>query len=87
MRAGKAAGLSDATSELMKVCRNDSVKKQLLQGKGDVRSCGCYSTVQLLEYGMKVIERIIQKRLRDVVRVDKMQGACREEEPSIPSSH
>ena len=33
----------------------------------------CYRSVKLSEYGMKVIERIFEKRQRNVVRIDKMQ--------------
>ena len=38
----------------------------------DVRSCGSYRSVKLLEHGMKVIERIFEKWLRNV-RIDEMQ--------------
>ena len=41
----------------------------ILKGKGDVRSCGNYRSIKLLEHGMKVIER----RLRKVVKLDEMQ--------------
>jgi len=43
------------------------------KGKGDVRSCGNYRSIKLLEHGMKVIERVFVKRLRKVVDIDKMQ--------------
>ena len=41
--------------------------------KGDVISCGIYRGIKLLEYGMKVIERIFERRLRKVVKLDEMQ--------------
>ena len=45
----------------------------LFQGKGDVRSCGNYKSIQLLQHGMKVIERICEKRLRKIVKLNEMQ--------------
>ena len=42
------------------------------KGKRDVRSCGNYRSIKLLEHGMKVIERIFEKRLRKVVELDEM---------------
>ena len=36
----------------------------ILKGKGDVRSCGNYKSIKLLEHGMKVIERIFERSLR-----------------------
>ena len=41
----------------------------IFKGKGDVRSCGNYRSIKLLEHGMKVIKR----RLRKVVKLDEMQ--------------
>jgi len=43
------------------------------KGKGDVRSCGNYRSIKLLEHGMKVIERVFVKRLRTVIDIDEMQ--------------
>ena len=40
----------------------------IFKGKGDVRSCGNYRSIKLLEHGMKVIERILERRLRKVVK-------------------
>ena len=45
----------------------------IYKGKGDAKSCGSYRSVKLLEHGMKVIERVFEKRLRKVVDVDEMQ--------------
>jgi hypothetical protein len=97
MKAGKAAGPSGVTADLLKVCGEASVKRlteiangllegkklphswrkseliPLYKGKGDAKSCGSYRSVKLLEHGMKVIERIFEKRLRKVVRIDEMQ--------------
>ena len=50
-----------------------SVVVPILKGKGDIRNCSCYRAVKLLEHGMKVVERVLEKRLRRIVSVDEMQ--------------
>ena len=44
-----------------------------LQGEGDIRNCSCYWAVKFLEHGMKVVERVLERRLRGIVSVDEMQ--------------
>ena len=39
----------------------DSWLVPLCMGKGDARECGSYRGVKLLEHGMKVLERILEK--------------------------
>ena len=41
--------------------------------KGSVMECGSYRGVKLLEHGMKVVERLLERRLRNIVEIDKMQ--------------
>ena len=41
--------------------------------KGSVMDCASYQGVKLLEHGMKVVERLLEKRLRRLVKVDQMQ--------------
>ena len=41
--------------------------------KGSVMDCASYRGVKLLEHGMKVVERLLEKRLRRLVKVDQMQ--------------
>ena len=50
-----------------------SVLVPLYKGKGDVRDCGAYRGVKLLEHGMKIVERVFERRLREVVEIDEMQ--------------
>ena len=50
-----------------------SVLVPLYKGKGDVRECGSYRGVKLLEHGMKVIERVIERRLRSTIEINEMQ--------------
>ena len=54
-------------------CLRKSDLIPVFKGKGDVRSCGNYRSIKLLEHGMKVTERIFERRLRKVVELDKMQ--------------
>ena len=41
--------------------------------KGSVMDCASYRGVKLLEQGMKVVERLLEKRLRRLVKVDQIQ--------------
>ena len=41
----------------------------LYKGKGNVLECGNYHTIKLLEHGMKVVERVSEKRLRKMVEL------------------
>ena len=45
----------------------------IYKGKGDPMDCGSYRAIKLLEHGMKVLERVIEKRLRDKVKISDMQ--------------
>ena len=45
----------------------------IYKGKGSVMECGSYRGVKLLEHGMKVIERVLEKRLREIIKIDDMQ--------------
>jgi len=36
-------------------------------------SCGSYRGVKLLEHAMKIVERVLERRIRLVVNLDKMQ--------------
>ena len=45
----------------------------IYNGKGDVTNCKAYTGVKLLEHGTKIIERILEGRIRALVEVDNMQ--------------
>ena len=47
----------------------------IYKGKGDVTNYRAYRGVKLLEYGMKIIERVLEKWIRALVVVDDMQFA------------
>ena len=45
----------------------------LYKDKGNVLECGNYRTIKLLEYGMKVVKRVFEKRLRKMVEIREEQ--------------
>ena len=45
----------------------------IFKGKGHAISCGAYRGVKMLEHAMKTVEKVIKRRLRCMVKVDKMQ--------------
>jgi len=51
----------------------NSVLVPLYKGKGDPKGCGSYRGIKLLEHGMKVLERVLERRLRQKLNIDEMQ--------------
>ena len=45
----------------------------IYKGKGDPLDCGSYRPIKLLEHSMKVLERVLERRIRDQVKIDDMQ--------------
>ena len=45
----------------------------IYKGKGSVIECGSYQGVKLLEQGMKVSERVVERRMREIIEIDKRQ--------------
>ena len=45
----------------------------IYKGKGDVTDWGACKEVKLQEHGMKIVERILEKRIRALVEVDNIQ--------------
>ena len=43
------------------------------KGKVDALTCGSYRGIKLLEHAMKVLERVIEGRVRKIVKIDNMQ--------------
>ena len=43
------------------------------KGKGDIRNCSCYGAVKLIEHGIKVVQRVLEKRLCRIVSDEEMQ--------------
>ena len=50
-----------------------SVVVSIFKGKGDVMNCGSYRGVKLLEHGMKIIERVLERRIQTLVDFDEAQ--------------
>jgi len=44
----------------------------IFKGKGDVMNCGAYRGVKLLEHGTKIVERMFEKRIRALIKLDEM---------------
>ena len=70
--------LTDIINEIRK-CGNmpQDWKKGVIipiyKGKGDILDCNAYRPIKLLEHTMKVFERILENRLRKIVKIDEMQ--------------
>ena len=50
-----------------------SVIVPIFKRKGDVMSCESYTGVKLLEYAMKIVERMLERRIRTLVNLNEMQ--------------
>ena len=50
-----------------------SVIVPIFKGKGDVMSCGSYRAVKLLEHAMKIVERVLERRIRTLINLNEMQ--------------
>ena len=45
----------------------------IFKGKGDVMSCGSYREVKLQEHTMKIAKRVLERRIRALYYLNKMQ--------------
>ena len=45
----------------------------MYKGKGDALECGSYYGIKLLDHVMKILERVIEKRVRSKVSINDMQ--------------
>ena len=50
-----------------------SLMVSVYKGKGDALECGSYRGIKLMDHVLKVLERLVEKRLRDRVSLDDMQ--------------
>ena len=60
-----------------------SIMVAIFKGKGDIRNCSCYGNVKLLGCGMKVVERLLEKRFCRIVSVNEMQFSFMPERGTI----
>ena len=51
-----------------------SIVVLIFKGKGDAMSCGAYRGVKLLEHAMKIVEKVLERRLRRMVKVEMQFG-------------
>ena len=45
----------------------------MYKGKGDALECGSYRGIKLLDQVMKVFERVVESKMRNLVSLDDMQ--------------
>ena len=55
----------------------------IYKGKGDAMECGSYRGIKLLEHAMKVLERVLDTKIRDRVKIDEMQFGFRSGKSTI----
>ena len=51
----------------------ESILVSVYKGKGDPLVCGSYRAIKFLEQPMKVLERVLENRIRCQVSIDNMQ--------------
>ena len=45
---------------------------QSFKGKGDVMDCGAYRGVKLLEHAIKIVEKVMENKMKGLVTIDDM---------------
>ncbi len=50
-----------------------SYTNPIYKGKGDALLCGKYRGVRLLDHGVKLQEKILERGLRDIVKIEDIQ--------------
>ena len=45
----------------------------IIKSEVEIKKCSCYRAVTITEHGMKMAERVLEKRLCRIVSVDEMQ--------------
>ena len=81
VKAAGENGVKEITRALRKVQRDGEMPREwgesftvpIYKGKGDALSCNKYRGVRLLEHGMKIWEKILEERLRKLVKIDESQ--------------
>ncbi len=51
----------------------NSITVPIYKGKGDALECGKYRGVRLLEHGMKFFKKVLEERLRKLIKLDCRQ--------------
>jgi len=80
-----ASGIKIGEDVIMQLCQRvldgngiadewkTSVVVPIFKGKGDVIKCASYRGVKVLEHGMKIVERLLERRIRSLVNLDETQ--------------
>ena len=73
-----ARWMTDLINNIIKdSCISDDWRKSILvpvyKGKGDPLVCGSYIAIKLLEQPMKVLESVLEKRMRCQVSIDNIE--------------
>ena len=55
----------------------------IFKNNGVIWNCNCYGAVKLLEHGMKLVERVLDKGLYGIVIVNEMQFGFMSESGTI----
>ena len=85
LQAAGNVGVREMTNIMNELLRGEKVPRDwsssttipIYKGKGDAMECGKYRGVRLLEHGMKIYERVLERRLRDLVDIgDYQYGFC-----------
>ena len=45
----------------------------IFKEKGELMSCGSYRGVKLLEHAMRIVERVLERRIQTLIKLNKMQ--------------
>ena len=75
MKNNKAAGPSGVVVKEGNIpedwCKSWMVN--VYKGKGDALECGSYRGIRLLEHALKILERVVEVRVRKIVKIDDLQ--------------
>jgi len=85
LKASGDAGVSwvmDLCNEVVREGRipgdwKHSLMVSVYKGKGDALECGSYRGIKLIDHGLKILERLIEKKVRDRIDLDDMQFGFR----------
>ena len=80
MKASGGFGTRWMTDLINKIVKEDCIPDEwrnsilvpVYKGKGDPLVCGSYRAIKLLEQPMKVLDRVLEKRIRCQVSIDNM---------------
>ena len=81
LKAAGKKGIKRLTELCNQVVREGAIPREwklstlipIFKGKGDPMECGSYRAIKLLGYGMKVLEGVLEKRLRQKVKIDDIK--------------